>query len=91
MKVLYLSETESLQVREADDLLRYFLKNGAPSALLKRIAKEVDAQGFSIGVHGVFGHFVVINLNLPNYTISIQPKEEEKIAHEGISKLNYPG
>lgn len=90
MKVLYLSQTENLQVTEIDTILDCFLKNEASSALLKTMAIELDTQGFSIGHQAVFGHFVVINLNLPNNNLLILSNEELKalysyavLGHEG--------
>ena len=49
MKILYLSQTENLQIMEIDELLNHFLKNGATSNLLKEIVLSLDTQGFYVG------------------------------------------
>lgn len=92
MKVLYVSESNDLQILEIEDLLDYMLKNGAPSALLRDLAKSLDIQGFFAG-SWAFGSFTVTNLNLPKANILILSDEELKalysyavIGQEGISE-----
>ena len=70
MKILYLSQTENLQIMEIDELLNHFLKNGAPSNLLKGIVLSLDTQGFYVGTW-VLGSFSIINLNLPKSNLLI--------------------
>ena len=70
MKVLYLSQTEDLQIIEIEDLLDRFLKNGSTSQLLKDIVFSLDAQGFYIGTWGA-GSFSIMNFNLPKNNILI--------------------
>ncbi|MCH7605133.1 hypothetical protein IID24_04075 [Patescibacteria group bacterium] len=77
MKVLYLSETEGLQVLSLENVLDKFVKTGINPIDLKDMIKSIDAQGFFIG-NSIFGSYTVICLGLPNYTISIQAREKEK-------------
>ncbi len=83
MKVLYLSQTEDLQIIEIGDLLDRFLKNGSTSQLLKDIVFSLDAQGFYIGTWGA-GSFSIMNFNLPKNNILILSNGELNALLEGM-------
>ena len=86
MKVLHLSETKSLRVLDITTVLDEMLSEGATPSNLKYLAENLDAQGFDIGkIDGV--SYAVIQLELKNFTISIQTKD--KPVYEGAKDYSH--
>lgn len=88
MKVLFLSEVENLQVLDIKDVLDKFLKTGVNPKYLKHIVESLDTQGFDIGKVDGIAH-VVIKLELPHCTISIQFQSEDKLAYKGAKDFSH--
>ncbi len=94
MKVLYLSEGESLGIFDIDDLLDNLVAAGTRPEILKEIASNLDAQGFFITSWGDFGSYAIIKLNLPHHTITVTPntvveKPTFKPAFKGAKKYSH--
>ena len=88
MKVLFLSETEPLQILDIKTVLDKFLNTGVDSKYLRHIVESLDTQGFDIGKVDGIAH-AIIKLDLPNCTISIQSKDEDRLAYKGAKDFSH--